>query len=57
MSVSNIRTTLTDVVTLQSITLVFYQLLVGPVVIGGGLGREDQGSIPRNCDWEGAVTT
>ncbi|MCI21690.1 hypothetical protein A2U01_0042859, partial [Trifolium medium] len=27
--------------------------LVGPVVIDAGLGREDHGSIPRNCDQEG----
>ncbi|MCI32519.1 acyl-coenzyme A thioesterase-like protein, partial [Trifolium medium] len=33
------------------------QSLVGPVVIGAGLGREDYGLIPRNCDREGAGTT
>jgi hypothetical protein len=34
-----------------------YQSLVGSVVIGAELGREDHGSIPRNCDREGAGTT
>jgi hypothetical protein len=33
------------------------QSLVGSVVIGAELGREDHGSIPRNCDREGAGTT
>jgi hypothetical protein len=33
------------------------QSLVGLVVIGAELGREDYGSIPRNCDREGAGTT
>jgi hypothetical protein len=28
-------------------------MLVGLVVIDAGLGREDHGSIPRNCIWEG----
>jgi hypothetical protein len=36
---------------------VSYQSLVGSVVIGAELGREDHGSIPRNCDREGAGTT
>jgi hypothetical protein len=27
------------------------------VVIGAELGRDDHGSIPRNCDQEGAKTT
>jgi hypothetical protein len=27
------------------------------VVIGAELGMEDHGSIPRNCDREGAETT
>jgi hypothetical protein len=31
--------------------------LVGSVVIGAELGREDNGSIPRNCGQEGAGTT
>ncbi|KAK2369722.1 hypothetical protein QL285_082838 [Trifolium repens] len=34
-----------------------YQSLVGSVVIGAELGRKDHGSIPRNCDREGAGTT
>jgi hypothetical protein len=34
-----------------------YQSLVGSVVIGVELGREDHGSIPRNCDQEGDGTT
>jgi hypothetical protein len=33
------------------------QSLVGSVVIDAELGREDHGSIPRNCDREGAGTT
>jgi hypothetical protein len=37
--------------------IIFYQSLVGSVVIGAELGREDHGSIPRNCDREGAGTT
>ncbi|WJX61997.1 hypothetical protein P8452_47042 [Trifolium repens] len=32
------------------------QSLVGSVVIGAELGREDHSSIPRNCDREGAGT-
>jgi hypothetical protein len=35
----------------------FNQSLVGSVVIDAELGREDHGSIPRNCDREGAETT
>jgi hypothetical protein len=31
----------------------FHQSLVGSVVIDIELGREDHGSIPRNCDREG----
>jgi hypothetical protein len=27
------------------------------VVIDAEFGREDHGSVPRNCDREGAVTT
>jgi hypothetical protein len=34
-----------------------YQSLVGSVVIGAELGREDHGSIPRNCDRECSGTT
>jgi hypothetical protein len=34
-----------------------YQLLVGSMVIGAELGREDRGSIPRNCNREGVGTT
>jgi hypothetical protein len=34
-----------------------YQSLVGSVVIDAKLGREDHGSIPRNCDRKGAETT
>jgi hypothetical protein len=30
-----------------------YQSLVDSVVIGAELGREDHGSIPRNCDERG----
>jgi hypothetical protein len=33
------------------------QLLIGSVVIDAELVREDQSSISRNCDWEGAGTT
>jgi hypothetical protein len=33
------------------------QSLVGSVVIGAELGREDHGSIPHNYDREGAETT
>jgi hypothetical protein len=29
--------------------IIEYQMLVGSVVIDVGLGREDHGSIPRNC--------
>jgi hypothetical protein len=32
-----------------------HQSLVGSVVIGAELGREDHGSIPRNCDRAGGV--
>jgi hypothetical protein len=32
-------------------------LLVDPPVIYVGLGREDYGSIPRNCNRKGARTT
>jgi hypothetical protein len=34
-----------------------HQSLVGSVVIDAELGREDHGSIPHNCDREGAGTT
>jgi hypothetical protein len=27
------------------------------VLIDAELGREDHGSVPRNCDQEGAITT
>ena len=37
--------------------IIYNQSLVGSVVIGAELGREDHGSIPRNCDREGARTT
>jgi hypothetical protein len=35
----------------------FNQSLVGSVVIGAEFGREDHGSIPRNCGWEEDKTT
>jgi hypothetical protein len=37
--------------------IIFYQSLVGSVVIDIELGRENHGSIPHNCDREGAKTT
>jgi hypothetical protein len=35
----------------------FLLVLVGSVVIGAEFGREDRGSIPHNCDREGAGIT
>jgi hypothetical protein len=35
----------------------YYLPIVGSVVIGTELGREDHGSIPRNCDQERAEPT
>jgi hypothetical protein len=32
---------------------IFYQLLVGSMVIDADLGRENHGSIPCNCDRRG----
>jgi hypothetical protein len=37
--------------------LLINQSLVGLVVIGAELGREDHSSIPRNCDRERNETT
>jgi hypothetical protein len=34
-----------------------HQLLVGSMVIGVELGREDHDLIPRNCDQKGVGTT
>jgi hypothetical protein len=33
------------------------EIFVGSIVIDAELGREDHGSIPRNCNQEGARTT
>ncbi|MCI14508.1 hypothetical protein A2U01_0035639, partial [Trifolium medium] len=51
-----------DLLPVEALSFIFGRIilstmLVGPVVIGAGFGRENHGSIPRNCDRDGAGIT